>query len=239
MDSKNFLKIFKDSFQDLIKNPVISIPSVLLLIFSIFLSKLSVKINYSLTNTFSITTWLIFYSLISLLFMSFFFSSLIGMSGEAIKGKTSIISIVKYPRRFWLSNFIIILIILLLYNLVNFISHYSSLFIGKALEASLQTAQIIFYLFYFTGLVGIMIFMTFSSFFLILKNKTIIGSIISSFNFVKNNYIYVLLCLLSFFIVGELIKLTPTIAQEFIGAIFLTPYISLVLARFLIKSTKN
>ncbi len=230
------LSLFSNSLINLYKNPILVIPPMLLLGFMNILSKLSVQINYQLNTKFALTLWLIFFSIISLLIISFFLSGLIGMSYDAIKGKAKLNRFFYYSKKFWLRNFIVILIILILYNIVQFAPTFIVFYIGKALALELKPAQFLYFLILFVGLIGIIIFMAFSSFYLIIKNISIKESIYNSILLVKKNYISVLAIVLLFFIFNSFINLIEKkIIVDLINSVFTLPYISLILTNFLLN----
>ena len=69
------------------------------------------------------------------------------------------------------------LVILVVGILIGRVAHYWALLISNAAQLSVVAAQIVFFLIYFAGLIGIFIFLTFSSFFLIVKELGVVESI--------------------------------------------------------------
>ncbi len=232
-----FIKIFKKSFYDYCKNPIIIAPGFSLLIFFIVFSKLSVKINYGLQNTPALTLWLIFFSIISLLVISLILSGLIGMTSDIMKKKDGIKSFLYNCRKFWFGNFIIILIIILAFNIIRYVAHNLAFFLGRSLNLEVDIAAALFFLLYFGGILSSLIFLTFANISLIVYKKSILESMRKSFYIVKKNYIETLLILILFFVVNEiLIRFIPSYGIELINAIFIVPYYALILTRFVIES---
>ena len=228
--------LFSKSLISLYKNPILAAPPILLLGFMFIFSKLSVQINNQLNTELELTLWLVIFSIISLLTISFFLSALIGMSYDAIKNKSKLSNLLLYSRKFFFKNFIIILIILIIYNSVQFISTFIVFHIGKALYLELKFAQVLYFLILFAGLLDIIIFMTFSSFYLIIKNASIKESIYDSISLVRRNYVQILSVLIIFFVFNSLINLIEKkIIVDLINSIFTLPYISLILTNFLLK----
>jgi len=230
--------LFTTALKDFRKNPVIIFPTVALLIFFILFSKLSIKINYSLKSGIALESWLAIFVVISLAVTSYFLSGLIGMSKESIKKRTAVKDFFSYSKKFWLRNLAVMIVILIVYTAISLISQFGALGIGRALELPLSTATVIFYLLYFAGLVGILIFLTFASFYLVVYNLSIKQSLKKSISFVKSNYLDVLTILVVFFILGQLVNFIGEIdirIVELINAVFLVPYFSLVLTRFILK----
>jgi len=240
MAKKNtFAGLFKDSFKDFVKNPNLILPSILLLAFLIIFSKGLVKASSSFQIAPSSILFIISFIVISLLATSFFFSSLIGMSKEAIKGKSKIKDLFSYSKKFWLKNFLIILLIYVLYRLINLALIYGINSAGQALNLQLSTAQIIFFILYFASIAGILIFLTFSSFYLVIFNSKIIESMKKSILFVKKNYVFTLSILIIFFALNQLLSmLIGNIVQgllfDVINYVFIMPYLSIILTRFVI-----
>jgi len=230
--------LFTTALKDFRKNPIVIFPTVALLIFFILFSKLSIKINYSLKSGIAFEPWLAIFVVISLAVTSYFLSGLIGMSKDAINKRAAVKEFFSYSKKFWLRNLAVMIIILVVYIAISLIAQYGALGIGRALELPLSTATVLFYLIYFAGLVGILIFLTFASFYLVAYSLPIKESIKKSISFVKSNYLDVLTILVVFFILGQIVNFIGKIdirLIELINAVFLVPYFSLVLTRFILK----
>ena len=108
------------------------------------------------------------------------------------------------------------------------------------MNLEVESAKWIFLSFYFVGLIGVIIFLTFSSFYLVLKNKTIVGSIKSSARLVEKRYIETLCVILVFFVIYKIFDLIDIrVVTEIINAVFIVPYFSLVLTKFILLFDKN
>ncbi len=228
----NILKIFKESFQDLYRNPIMVLPTIILLVATIVLSSLSASVNKNLHTTFLLTLWVVLFSLIVLAVMSFLFAGLISMGLNAAR-KKPIINFLAPGKNFWFRNFQILLIIVVTYNIINFAAYYISFFVGKTFNLPLSAAQVLFYFLYFAGLVGIIIFLTLSSFCLLIDGKSAIASIKISIRKVKSAYLEVLITLVLFFVVDGLMNkfITQRIIIELINSFFIIPYLSVILTR--------
>ncbi len=227
--------LFNDSFLDYCKNPIVVFPTLILWIFFAVFSKISVMMNYKLQDSYLLTSWLVLFSIISLLVTSFFLSGLIGICGELIKKKFKKKSFFYNSRKFWLRNFLVIIIFVILYNVVRYIAHNAAFFIGKSLSLEVNAAVGMFFLFYFTGILGILIFFSFTSFYLINYNLSVLDSIKKSFFLVKKRYIETLIIFIIFFVINEVIvKFIPSLGVELINALFVVPYLSLILSRFVL-----
>jgi len=180
---QKIIYLFKKSLSDLYKNPIVVLPTFILLVIFAILSGLALDFTNAFNSSSSQMVFIIISSLIAYSIISFLFSSLIGLSGDIIRGKKKNIFI--YGKKFWLKNLLIIILILVVRYIVNVSSIFLGVKIGTFLNLSLQPAKILFSLIYAIGLLGIIIFLTFSSFYLVLKNLSIIQSVKSSFSLVR------------------------------------------------------
>ncbi len=237
MKGINLLDIFKKAFIDFYKNIIVVIPSFILFVFFIIFSWISIEVNYKLSDKTLLILWLVFFSIVSLFFVSFFLSGLIGICSEIVRRKKiKMDDFLKYSAKFCFNNFIMIAIILIVYNIMRYLVHNLALIIGQSLNLSLGIAQGFFFILYFAGLAGIIIFLTFSSFYLITKNKSIWQSIKSSALLVKKRYIYTLSIIIVFFVINGLLELLKNVLIiELINALFIVPYLALVLTRFVLS----
>mgnify|MGYP001561295533 CR=1 FL=1 len=241
----SILSTFSKSIKDYLKNPILIAPPIMLIILASLLSCLSVFVNYKISNALAVTSWFVFFSAVYLLLVSFFFSGIIGMTKEIFdKKKTSLKSFWFYSKKFFLKNFVVVLVFLIAYNLVSFTAYYGALYLGKALALSSTYAQILFTAIYFLGLL-LVIFLTFSNFYLILFNFQIFTSIKKSIIFVKKRYLSTLSIVLIFFIIITLLErfvsqIIFNIALSELINLFITyPILLLVLTRFLLTEEKQ
>jgi membrane protease YdiL (CAAX protease family) len=136
--------------------------------------------------------------------------------------------------------------LIIIYNIIRLAAQYSAFYIGKALALSLAYAQALFVAVYFIGLIGIAIFLTFSSFYIVFKGTSIITSIKNSISLVKKNYLSTLTIILIFFIIITLLDsylaypiFNIISVGELIKTLFIYPLFFLVLARFLLTEEKQ
>ncbi len=227
------------SFKDFYKNPLIILVSLLLLIINkLYANYIYPKIPDVFSNIQILNKVLTIHDVISLLIMSFFFSVIIAMSKSAIKGKSKL-SDFSSGLKYLIQNFsILFLIYIILFRGINYISIYSALFMGGHLTFTLKIAQILFYLIYVFFLLAILIFFTYSSFYLVANNLSLINSIKSSSIFVKNNYILTLSIFIALFIISQIINYISNInliLSQIIYSAIIVPYLSLLLTRLIIK----
>src|SRR3989344_3103961 len=235
---KPFLsKIFKDSLLDFSKNLILVIPSFILFLLLVLISKISVKINYTLSNSITITLWFILFSLIYFLIISFISSGMIGLSKSAVLKKAKLSEFLIYGKRFWLKNFIILVLFFFIFAiLIGLLALYTKLMILLTPYFSLseKSFKVTTFVLYFIYLIGIVIFFTFSNFFLVINNLKIKESILNSFILVKRNYLSILSISIIFSALFYLTSLLNDFLANIINFIILIPYLTLILTRFLI-----
>ncbi len=230
----NEFKIIFSSFKDILRHPYLAIPPIILLFFTIFSSRLSVYINYKLSTTPEILGWLIFYVMAFLLFLSYILTGLIALCKNiSLKESPAFKAFFSSANKFWLKNFFIILITLLVYNIIRRLTNDAAFYLGKSLGLSLDSATIfLFYPFYFLGLALIIIYLTLASFALVIKQLSIKESIKQSIALVKKNYLFVFSTLLIFFVINKLLEfINKPLFQEIINSILLIPLLALIFTK--------
>lgn len=207
-----------------------------LFLFVLIFSKISFLIQPHLTNTFTLVIWLIFFILLCFIVMSFLFTSLIGLSKEALIGKIKISNLFYYGEKFWIKNVPIMLLLAILSAATFQISTVLAFFIGKSTQLSINAATSLFFIFLFIGLAGVIIFFTFSSFYLVKYNLSIIESIKNSFKIVRKNYLKVFIISIIFFAIYFVLQFYSSnlpIVFSLIEYLIVTPYLSLILTKFI------
>jgi|GEM_PF-4645292 len=231
------LKIVAFSFKDLLKHPYIVIPTLFLLFLTIAFSRLSVIVNYKLSNNLEIISWLVFYSLASLLVISYIFSGLIFLCRKIIKKeKFSFRDFFSSSNKLWLKNFAIVIITWLAYNIMRVLVHYSSFSIGRILNLSVEQASFVFYLLYFLGLALIIIYLALASFALIALGLPIRESIKKSVRIVQANYLFIFSIFVISFIINKFISyINNSLIQEVINSILIVPLLALILTKVVLS----
>ncbi len=235
MKPRNFFRMFEGGLRNLYRNPLLIVPSVLLGILLFIISKFGWKFAPSLQTTFSNVLWTAFVAIVSLVLISYFFAGLVGMAKQSIGGKAKFKDFTSKANKFWLKNFLIVLLIILISIIVGRIAHYGALFIGQALDFNVNTAVPVFVLIYFVGLIGILIFLTFSNVFLVVRDLSVWESMKSSMRFVRKEYLATLSFSVIFFIVYFLVNKIPGIFGDVVAYVFVVPFFVLILTRFVIK----
>ena len=232
----SYKKILSNSLKAFISKPFVVIPSILLFLFFFFLSILAQKIQTRLNTNTELIIFTVISTLLIFLVMSFFFSLLIIISKQALKGKFEINYAIKNSFKQTFKLFAIILITLLIYNIIQQIVYYLSTFIGHSLSLELNSAKFIYFILYFIGLSGILIFISLSTFILILKDKSILESISESVKIVKENYLLVLSVFVVIFAISEVSLLIHSILKESLNILIITPLISLIFTNLILDN---
>jgi len=226
--------ILLNSLKNLFNNPIIILPSAISLLIIYSLSKIS-SFFIETQNQYLWYSWLAFSSLLSLAVLSFSFSVQIHLAGSIInkKNKASMFE----GSKFWLKNLIVMVIIILVFNIIRVFSQILAFSIGRLLMLDIKPAQLIFFLFYFLGLAGIILFLTYSSFVLIIKKKSIIDSIKNSIKITKKNYILTLsISIVVFAILSILEKIISiSLITESINMLILVPYLCFLLSEIVAR----
>ncbi|MBS3098841.1 hypothetical protein J4462_01365 [Candidatus Pacearchaeota archaeon] len=235
MKAKEFFSLFRESFKDLIRRPALIIPGLFLWVLISILSKISVSVNYKLTNSVHIISWLIVFSIVSLSLMSFIFSGLIGFSGHVIKKKSfTAKEFFGFGERFWLQNFFVMLMILVVTILIGRIAHFLAAGIGGKFDLAYGTAVFIFVLIYFIGLIAGLIWFTFGNFMVVLKDSRAFGGVRASASLVKKEYLATLSLNVLLFAALWLVRNVEGVAIELLEYGLVVPYLSLLFGRFVL-----
>ncbi|MDO8459718.1 MAG: hypothetical protein Q7S74_01280 [Nanoarchaeota archaeon] len=231
---KEFFSLFPLTLKGLCKNPLIVIPTVIFWIFLEILSRFSVFMNHRISNTIAITSWAILYVLISLFVMSFILVGIIGIAKKSMKEKSGLKDFIMYSKKFGLKNFLVMLIIVIISIISWAMAHYGALFIGRALSLSINTATTLFKALYVAGLVGIVIFISFTSFYLVIFDLKIYESFRRSMKLVKREYLYALAISLALYFIHYLLNNIPLVVGDIIEYVVIVPLFVLFVTRFII-----
>lgn len=235
MNLKSFYNILIYSLEDLVKNPWLAFFPVVFYIIAFLLSSFSISIQSSFQTSLSATLWLSSFTLIQFLLISSLSLTLTLFSLKIINSKTKIKSLLSSKRIFKFVVLTIFYIIVIM--LINLLTYTSAGYLSQSLLLSLNWAMAVFILIYLALILGILIFLTFSSFISIIQDKSILGSIKSSVQLVKSNYLLILFMGLGLYLINmflsSLIELNSIII-DIITYLILIPYLFLVLTRFVL-----
>lgn len=237
MRVKNFFGLFEEGLNDFFRNPRIVIPGLVLWGFIILFSRYGGGISQTQQTVISAYGLLIIFIVVLLSFTSFVFAGMIGMAKEIVSKKKGG-GFFSDLGKFGLRNLWIISLITIVSVLIGRAAHYGAFYIGKTLNLGLGVAQFVFILIYFIGLIGVLIWFTFSSFFLVINRLDVGDSIKSSFSFVKMNYLATLSLSVMLFIIYYLVGMVAGRVGEALEYVILLPYATLVLTRFVLKNKK-
>lgn len=222
-----FFKKFVDGLKVLYERPVFVALGLLLGLVLTALSGLGGRIAVYLQTTPSNIAWVVGFGLVSLSIVSYFSSGIIGLTK-----KEGLMWFFKNGNKFWLKNLGVFVVIFVSSMVVWAVAHYGAIFLGKAIGLEIEIATVLFVLIYFAGLTGFLIFLSFASFFLVLKRISVREAISKSGVFVKNNYIVTLSLLIVFFVLYSVLDLVGGVLGDLIAFGFLFPYFIIVFKEF-------
>lgn len=234
MDTKKFFSLFKEGVNDFYRNPRVLISGLVLWGFVFLISRGAARVGQTQQTVFGAYGIFVFIILVLLSVLSFIFSGLIGMSKEIVQKKKKR-GFFSYSNKFWLRNLLILAVIIVISVLIGRVAHYGAFFIGRIFSLGLGMAQFVFVLIYFIGLIGVLIWFTFSNFLLVFEDLSVIGGIKRSFSFVKKDYLGVLALNVVFFVLVFLLDRIPGFFGELVEYLILLPYAALVLSRFVLR----
>jgi len=238
MKVKDFALLIKNSFLQLLNNPVIILPSLALLLVLTVISKLLKPLTLLLTKNSEHIIWLAINSLFYLAIISFFFAYLLTLCFFIIKkNKISHFFIYKKTLHVWPRNFINTLII----SLSWMIAFTLSTIIGKLFLSVNVYLSIISFLFtMFLFMAGGIIFLAFTNVFTITHDFSIIQSTKASISLVKKQYRPVFFLLLFVYLVNLIVsKIFPELITEIIKTIIIVPCFALILVHLATTQTSK
>lgn len=233
MKIKSFYSILIDSLESFVKNPWIAIFPAIFYLLVILFSNYSISIQDNLKTSLSSTLWLIFYFVVWFVLLSSLSFVLIILSSRIIgrKHKIKLRNIIKF---LFLS-----LISLIVFMLINLISYFSAGYIGRLFSLEINTALSVYVLIYLALILCSLIFLTFSSFFAILSNNSILACLKKSISVVRSNYIFIVLIGAALYGIdyfsSNIFETTPII-REAIFYLLIIPYLFIVLTRIAISN---
>ncbi len=223
------------------KHPFLILPLTIFLVFFIWFSKLSVTINHTLTNNFTLILWLTLFTLIILAVLAFLGSVLISYIKEiqSIKKKINFKSLFSNAIKSTPHVFFIIIIIHLSFIALGIVATALAFFIGKIFNLPIAPAQFLFYLFYVTGLLSTFIFATYAVNITVLTNSSVFTSLKVSIKKVKENYLETLAILIIFFLISAffedylLYSIGGSTLGTYLNHLFIYPLFFLFLTKYL------
>ncbi|MFH1290173.1 MAG: hypothetical protein ABIH92_02075, partial [Nanoarchaeota archaeon] len=235
MKSKDFFKLFSEGARKISGNPLMIVGSLLLGVILFVISELGEKLAINFQTTLSNILWTAFFSLVFLVLVSYFIAGLIGMALKSVKGEVKWKDFSSNANRFWFKNFQVMLLIVIVSILIGRIAHYVAMFIGRMAGLSLEAALLLFVLIYFAGLIGVLIFFTFSSFLLVKENLKVRKSVRRSFALVRREYLATLSLTIILFVIYYLLGWIPGIVGDVVVYGLALPYFVWILTKFVVS----
>jgi len=231
-----FISDLKESVRAFAFNPILFVPMILLFIVTYALSNLSYTINHSLTENYKIIIFTIIYSLALLSVISFFLVTLISLAAQSLSGKPIFRKALAQAGKHWFRGLISILIIMIVFVFIWSVANYGVLYLGQFLNLGTKSAELLFFLVYFGGIIGILTFFTLSNFYIVLKELPLRQSISASFGKVKRNYPFVLSVYVVFYVINEITLLAGQTISEMIGLFIITPLLAILFSRLVVTN---
>ena len=233
-------KEFRLYAKKLFLSPVIFISGAAIWLSLSILSFLSSKVNKTLLSTFSNTISVGVYSIITFFILSFFFSGMIFLTKQVFqKKRAGFVEFFSGARKFTIRHFVLFTIVVIIGILIGRIAHYSAFFISTQLNLSIRPAQLLFLLIYFGALAFFLLFISFSSFYLVLYDLSLKNSVKSSVKFVKKNYLLAISIETILFVAFWFLNKLPSIFNEFIQYIVIIPLFVFIVSFFILSNEND
>ncbi len=229
MKVKKFLGNFSEGAKSLLKEPVLIVSGLVLWLVLWGISGLGKLLAPNFQTTWANVAWTVGVGLVSFLLGAYV---LAGMVGVLKNKKGGMGSFVKSANSFWVKSFLILVFILVIGFIIGRVAHYGAFYIGKAANLETMEAVVVFVLIYFIGLIGAVVFLTFSNFILILKNLKVHTAIKASAALAKKEYPATISLNVIFFLLFLFVDWIPGIVGEVLLFGLLLPYLVAVLTRF-------
>ena len=188
MKIQEFFGLFKKSFVFLMGNPLFYLFGFVLWAIMKFISDISAGINLGINNSILISVWLFIFGIISLAIMSFFFAGLIGMAKKTDNSEILVRDFFVSSKKFWFKTLVLMIFIVVISAIIGRIAHLATFYTGLSFGLELNYAVFLYILIYFAGLAGILVFLTFSIFCLVIYKLKIRESLKKSFSTATRNY---------------------------------------------------
>lgn len=227
MEVKKFFGNLLEGVRTLAARPVFVILSLVLWVLLMLVSEAGGAIAVYFQTTFSNVLWTLFAGFIGFGLVAYFSSGMIGLTR-----KDNLSEFFKKGNKFWFGNLLVLIVVTLSSVAVWAIANYGVTAVGRALSIDVNVAVVLFLLVYFLGLVGFLIFLSFASFFLVLKDLNVKKSILKSFSFVKKNYFSTLSLIVIFFVLYWAVGFVEGWIGDIVAFGLLFPYLIIVFSRF-------
>jgi len=239
MSANKFVVRFAESLEDFFRSFWVAIAGLVLLGVVWGMGKLGGKIAPSLLTSTSNIAWTVIYFLVLSIVGVFIFSGLIGVAGKVVKKKKSCWDdFFINGKKFWFSNFLVLVLLLILFNGMNlFLLGFRELMIwlSPRFEVSAMMFRNLSYLIAFAYLIVFFVFFSFTQFFVVLKNRSVWGGVKDSWKFVKMNYLETLVLLVVFGVLFKLLSGIGGVVEMIVVYAFGLPYLSLLWTRFVLR----
>lgn len=237
---KTFSESIKESSKEFLKNPVLIALSFSFFVFLFGFSKVGAKIAPSLQTSLSNYLWVALSTLILLIFGGLISTLLIYFSAKSARKKS--ISVKTALKKYWLKNFLTLLMFLIFFNLINlvlFLFTKFMLLIKSQLSVSLETFRLLTILLSFIMVAGVIIFFSFTAFFIVLNDLSFKNGIKASIKFVRKEYINSLLITVIFFAIISLLHKVSSVYADIANFALVLPFMFFIITRFILDLSEK
>lgn len=241
MKLKDFNKMMRESFLNLFEKPILFIPGVLLFAAFYAFTRIGGRVGYMLQTTPQNVQWVVFSTILLLIFLSVFSVFMISISRNVSEKK-------KYSEgiydSFWkklAAVFVLIFMLLVLFNLMNLTLWLFTRFMismSPRFTVSLGVFRFLSTLISFVWVAGVIVFFSFSSFFAVAKNNKIRESVKNSFKLAKKEYLAVLSFTVLMFIVTSLIGFLNGFYGDVANYVLILPFTFVFMTKFVLMYGK-
>lgn len=229
MKFSQFVNLFLESVKDLVRKPILLLPGLLLFGFIFGFSELGGKVAYSLQSTQSNTLWVIF-STIFLLGIG----AIISVSLVLLASNSKIRKVGKY----FVRTFVILLLYLVLFNLINLVLYIFTLImssLSNAFVLPISIFSLLIFIIYFLFIAGPIIFLTFSHVFVVTRDASVKKAISLSFGLVRKEYLATLSMSVLLFVIVFLVGLIESLVGDIIQYVVIVPLTFVIFTRFVLE----
>lgn len=232
---------FVDPIKLYFRNPIVSLPLIVLLIISLLApigtSSIQPLLVKYLTNSASLLVWLGLSFLVYLVVVSFFMGGAIFMSGSIIKREK--ITFFRPASKNLINVSLAILLTFMVFWLSFGITNLVLYLLSNSFSLTENAVKLISFFIMGASILGFGIFFTLLPFIVVLENNTFFSSVKRSFSLVKENYLIILSVGVIYFLISRAIEITlsnMSVIAAFIDYALLIPLLIFFLSSLVLKN---
>lgn len=230
MKFREFFGVFEKGFIDIARRPFLILPGIFIFGFIWALSKFGGNVAQGFQSSSGNIVWLVFYGLILLLMGGFVEAGWIG----SLNRKDFFVS----AWNFWWSSFLVLLIFVILFNIVNVVLYGFTFLMSLHPVVSVEVFKILSFILAFLITGGFVMFFSFSNFYVVLNDFGVLKSVRASWKLVRREYLSVLSMSVLFFVVVFLITKIEGFVGDLINYGIVLPLMFSIYTRFVAEFGK-